>query len=84
MTMEQLRGAMRAQPFKPFAICLTDGRQLLVPHPECVMVPPEASRTFVVAAQGEDYRIIDLLLVTSLDFGDGRRSNGRRRRREGS
>lgn len=39
------------------------------------MIPPEASRTFVVAESGEDYSIIDLLLVTSIDFGNG--SNAR-------
>ena len=68
MTIQQLRKALRAEPFKPFTICLTDGRQFRVPHPECLAIPSNASRTFVVAGAGEDYRIVDLLLVTSIDY----------------
>lgn len=68
MTIERLRTAARAQPFKPFVVCLADGRKFRVSHPECILIPPEASRTFVVAETGEDYRIIDLLMVTSLDL----------------
>lgn len=71
MTIEQLRNAVRAEPFKPFTICFGDGRQFFVPHPEFVALPPGASRTFVVVEPEENYRIIDLLLVTSLDFSNG-------------
>jgi hypothetical protein len=71
MTIDQLRKAVRQQPFRPFNICLGDGREIPIPHPECVMIGPEAARTFGVAGKGEDYRIIDLLLVTSLDFANG-------------
>ena len=42
-----------------------------MPHPECVMIGREAGRTFGVAGEGEDYNIVDLLLVTSIDYGDG-------------
>ncbi|MEE9295991.1 MAG: hypothetical protein V3W34_13645 [Phycisphaerae bacterium] len=80
MTADQLRRAIRAAPFKPFRICLADGCEIRVRHPEFVMVTPEASRTFVVAESGEDYRIIDLLLVTSLDFVDGKPRRTRRKR----
>ncbi len=72
MTIAQLRKAVRAAPFKPFTICLTDGRQFRVSHPECVAITPNARRTFVVAGRGEDYRIVDLLLVTSIDYTDGK------------
>ena len=78
MTIEQLREAHQARPFKPFRICLADGREIKVPHPEFLLAPPGASRTFVVATSSETYKVIDLLLVTSLDFdGAGR---GRRRK----
>jgi hypothetical protein len=72
MTLDQLRTAIRAQPFRPFTICLADGRSFNVRHPDFVLITPEASRTFVVAESGEDYRIVDLLLVSSLDFVDGK------------
>lgn len=48
MTIEQLRAAVRAEPFQPFNICLADGRQMHVPHPEFIFVLPGASRTVVL------------------------------------
>jgi hypothetical protein len=79
MTIDQLRKAVRAEPFRPFTISLTDGRRFDVPHREFIWIPPEAARTIGVAGSGEDYSIIDLLLVTSLDFdrAKSRRRNGR-------
>jgi len=72
MTMEQLREAHRAKPFKPFRICLADGRSLPVQHPEFLTIIPGASRTFVLGTPDEIYRIVDLLMVVSLDFENGR------------
>ena len=83
MTIDRVRQVARATPFKPFTLSLTDGRRFRVRSPEFIMITPEASRTVVVAESGEDYSIVDLLLVTSLDFGKTRsaRRNGRIRRR---
>ena len=69
MTIENLRRVARAQPFKPFTISLTDGRRFYVAHPECLALPPQASRTFIGAKSDEEYNIVDLLGVTSLVFG---------------
>jgi hypothetical protein len=81
MTIEQLRKALHARPFRRFDICLADGQRFPVPHPECLLVPPQASRTFVVYSEPESYQVLDLLLVTALDFPGGRaRSNGKARR----
>ena len=71
MTIDQLRDAHRAHPFKPFKICLTDGRQIPVPHPEFLFILPGRSRTVVVATSSGTAKMIDALLVTSLDFEDG-------------
>ena len=60
MTIDQLRSAAKAEPFKPFTVSLADGRRFFVPHPEFVWIPPEASRTFHVAGKGEDESVIDL------------------------
>lgn len=78
MTIDQIRKAIRAEPFRPFTICLADGRMFHIPHPECVMISPDASRTFGVAGPGEDYRIVNLLLVSSLDFTNGKVRKRRR------
>jgi len=83
MTVEQLRLARQTRPFKPFDICLADGQRIPVPHPDFLFAPPEAFRTFVVYRNPEAYQIVDLLLVTTLDFDERRRpsGNGRRRRK---
>lgn len=84
MTIERLRTAYRATPFRPFTISLADGRKFKVNSPEFILVPPAAQRTFVVVEDEESYSIIDLLMVTSIDYGgptSDARSNGHRKRR---
>ena len=71
MTIERLKDAAGAKPFRAFVVCLADGRKLRVSHPEQIWIPPKAERTFIVGEGGEDYRIIDLLLVSSLDYVNG-------------
>lgn len=78
MTIDKLREVMRAEPFRAFTISLADGRRLFVPHPEFVWVPPKASRTFYVAGKDDEESIVDLLLVTSIDFGSGANGRGKR------
>ncbi len=78
MTMEQLRQAVSGPAFRPFSVSLADGRRFFVPHPEFVWIPPEASRTFHVAGKGDFYSVVDLLLVTSIDFGNGMGGRGKR------
>jgi hypothetical protein len=83
MTIDQLRRAATAEPFRPFTVSPADGRRFFVPHGEFIWVPPQASRTFHVAGEGEDDEsMIDLLLVSSLDFGNGAMAP-RNRKREG-
>lgn len=74
MTIEQIRKAIKVDEFRPFTISLADGRRFPVSHPEFIWIPPEASRTILVG-KGEDFSIIDLILVSSIDFGDGAARN---------
>lgn len=80
MTIDRLREVVHARPFKPFTVWLADGRSVRVRSPENIYITPQAQRTFIVAESGEEYRIIDLLTVTSIDFI---RPNGRKTRRNG-
>ncbi len=79
MTIAELRNAHKARPFKPFTICLSDGRPVSVPHPEFLLIVPGATRTFVVGTPRGTHRVIDLLHVTTLDF-DGGKPRPRRKR----
>jgi hypothetical protein len=79
MTIEQLRSAYKAQPFRPFVIQLADGREIPVNSPEFVLTVP-SGRTVVVAQPDDTVNIIDLLLVTDLEFKPGGTTPGKRRR----
>jgi hypothetical protein len=73
MTIEQLRNVYNAQPFRPFIIHLADGRQVPVHHREFITTVP-SGRTVFVFQPDDTVNIIDLLLVTDLEFrpaGDG-------------
>ncbi len=74
MTVEQIRKAHQSRPFKPFTLRTGGGREYHVPHPEFLFITPPG-RTIIVVDQDGAAELIDLLLVESLHF-----SNGRRRR----
>ena len=71
MTRTQLREIVAARPFVPFQLHLPDGRVVRVSHPELVLIPP-ADRT-ICAWDGEHFQLVDLLLVSDITFGRGRR-----------
>lgn len=78
MAIEQLRKHHRSQPFKPFTIRTADGLEFEVRHPEVLAISP-AGRTIVVMTPDGSHETIDLLLVTSIPSGNGRRTRGGRR-----
>lgn len=80
MTIEQLRKAHQAKPFKPFTLGTADGREYTVPHPEFLWLIPKG-RTVAVADKDGAAEIIDLLLVASLHFDNGRARTQRRKSR---
>lgn len=65
---------MKLQPFQPFKLVLTDGREFHVDHPELlVMVPGERTAIhFVPTETDSTFSIIDLLHVTTLEPLDER------------
>ena len=80
MTLEELRSVANAQPFRPFVIHLTDGREVPVVHPEIVTTVP-SGETILVHQPDNTIDIIDLPQVMRVELmpaGDG---PGRRRER---
>ena len=67
MTIEQLREAYHTEPFRPFTLHLADGREIQVPSRE-VILPAPNGRTIAVYVDEDRLNIIDLLLVTDLEF----------------
>jgi hypothetical protein len=79
MTIEQMRAAYQAQPFRPFVIHVADGRAIPVNHRDFIMTVP-SGRTVVVAQPDDTLNIIDLLLVTDLEIKPAANGSGRRRK----
>lgn len=77
MTMEQMRKVHTARPFVPFTLRLADGSRIRVPSPEFIWLHP-TGRTVVVATETEAAEIIDLLLVASIELGNGRTRKSKR------
>jgi hypothetical protein len=76
MTIEQIRVAYNAQPFVPFVLHLADGREIPVRSRE-FMLPAPSGRTIVVYQTDDACSIIDLLLVTDIEFRKGARKRRR-------
>lgn len=79
MTIEQMREAINARPFRPFVLHIADGRQVRVAHPEFVAFTGGGRTIFVGSPKGDGYQILDLLLVSAIEVED----TGRNRRRAG-
>ena len=77
MTIEQLRRAYRATPFRPFVLHLADGREIAVRSPEFMSFSP-SGRTIIVHQLDDSWNIIDLLLVTDIEFKNLRRRQAAR------
>ncbi len=81
MTIEQIKAALRAQPFRPFRIRTSDSQVYDVRHPEMAAMLKGMERTLFVALPGQDAAaVIDLPHVTAITFDNGK---GKSRRRAG-
>ena len=71
MSVQQLRTAHEARPFRPFTLQSADGDSVEVRHPELMWITP-GGRTIVVAVADEEIKIIDSLLITAIHLGNHR------------
>jgi hypothetical protein len=67
VTVQQLRGAHHATPFRPFTIHMADGRTFDVPHPDFLSMSP-SGRTVIIYHGDEHFSILDLLLMTEIEM----------------
>lgn len=67
MTVQQLRAALHGMPFRQFTLHMGDGRSFHVPHPDFLSMSP-TGRTVIVYQQDDDFSILDLLLMTEIEF----------------
>lgn len=69
MLSQELRAALQAMPFRPFTVRMADGRSFAVRHPDFLLVGPNNRTAFVFAPSGSDFSILDVLLMTEIEFG---------------
>jgi hypothetical protein len=77
MTSNEIRSAVKAEPFRPFVLRTTGGREHTVHHPEWVMLSP-SGRTMVVVGPDDAFAVVDVLMIESINFvanGKGRRKS---------
>jgi hypothetical protein len=67
MTTERMLEALRQRPFLPFLLHVADGRTVAVSHPEQAALHPQG-RTMIVDQPDESWQLVDLLLVTGIEF----------------
>ena len=65
MSPNQLRDAIRHQPFRPILITVEDGRRLVVEHPEFIAISPTGRELTFYAADGTQHWL-DARLVREL------------------
>ena len=76
MTLDELKSAHQAQPFRSFAIRTEDGREIPVRRPEYLSYSATGVTVAVFGHQDESYSIFGISDIAELKFGGGR-SNGR-------
>lgn len=76
MRSDEIRDALKKQPFEPFALRFGSGARVPVVHPEMAIVFPSGNRAVVVIPSThsvddkDHYQVVDTGKVESLEFGD--------------
>jgi hypothetical protein len=65
MDLATLRGEINKHPFQPFALRLSDGTSVLVPHQEFIAIAPP--RNVIVGREEGGYEVLDALHIVALD-----------------
>ena len=80
MDLNSIRSALRQEPFRPFELCLADGRRVPVEHPEFVAMN---QRIVIVTDEESDTKVLEPLLIVSLEHaaGKGKGGNGSPKKR---
>lgn len=79
MHANELRRRLKAEPFQPFVLHMSDGRTFAVNHPELLHVFPGMERIAVLGIpEDQSTEVLSLIHITSISIAEG---NGRMRRR---
>ncbi|MEK7677890.1 MAG: hypothetical protein AAB676_18835 [Verrucomicrobiota bacterium] len=79
MRIKEIREFRDAPEFKPFTLCLADGRAITVRGRDLLMASP-SGRTVIIYQFDDSFDVVDVMLVTSLHVDT---TNGRTKRKNG-
>jgi hypothetical protein len=71
MTVDEIRAAYYAKPFKPFVVRLTDGRKLKVPKQHYLGISPVGDE--IVVARDDSFVFVKIDNVASLEITKAKR-----------
>lgn len=71
-----VRNLLHAEPFKPFVIKTSDGKQYRVKHPDYVAISPKGGRLTVYADE-EDFSMLSALHIVAAEPQPTRRGTHR-------
>ena len=69
-----IRERLHEAPFTPFHLCLSDGRKILIKHPDLVAM---GGSVVAVTDEEDNFQRVDALHVVSLDDVRTKRKNGK-------
>jgi len=75
MTIDAIKEAVHAEPFRPFRLRLAGSPLVTVAHPDYIAFGPKG-RTIVVYRDDDTFKILDTLLITEIAPAKG---TGRKR-----
>jgi hypothetical protein len=78
MRVDEIRHYHAVRPFRPFTLRVADGREYVVRHPEFLSISM-TGRTVVVSTPDDHHEVIDMLMITSVHLGNGRKSKRNRK-----
>ena len=74
LNVKTIRERLHESPFTPFKICLSDGRRILVKHPDFVAI---GGSIIVVTNEEDSMQRLDSLHIVSLDDASSKKRNGK-------
>ncbi len=67
MIRDQIKKLLDSRPFRPFTICMTDGHEVVVKHPEFFMFSPGGS-TAIAYVSDEAAEVLHIVQITRVRF----------------
>jgi hypothetical protein len=74
LSLKTIRDRLHQAPFTPFRLCLSDGRKILIRHPDFVAV---GGSVISVTDEADNFQRVDALHIVSLDDIPSKRKNGK-------